>query len=344
MGLGFDIQIAHCMNEIGQVNWDQLHQGQAFSSCRWHRFGETVLKGNLPIYMMVTRCHKPVAGAMFWLTPDEPLPVLSNPTRSVMQAALRRWPLLICRAPLAKTSGLLLPENQGIAASALNLITHSARDFARQHGVSFMLYDYLERNSIGPSQFARLSVPDPGTRLRLNFDSFESFVERLGKSAKKDYRRHFNHATKLGIEVQTHRRVTDIEQSIQLIYNVAHRHQSPPDPHTRSILENAHLVDCIWLTAKIGEKLVGCGLLLGDSGTYSLALLGMDYEVEYVYFQMVYGAIRAAIEAGAQTLRGGSGAYEFKERLGFQLETNNNIAVAATNGVLRQVMQRLIAS
>jgi hypothetical protein len=138
--------------------------------------------------------------------------------------------------------------------------------------------------------------------------------------------------------------VTDIEQSIRLIHNVSQRHKSPPDPHTRSILENAHLVDCIWLTAKIGDRLVGCGLLLGDAGTYSLALLGLDYEVEYVYFQMVYAAIRAAVEAEGQHLRGGSGAYEFKQRLGFQLETNNNIAVAATNGLLHQVMQRLIAS
>lgn len=344
MGLGFDIQVAHCMNEIGQANWEQLRQGQPFSGCRWHRFGEAVLKGSLPVYMMVTRCHRPVAAAVFWLTPDEPLPVLANPTRSVMQAALRRWPLLICRFPLAKASGLLLPDNPQMAASTLNLITHTAQDFARQNGASFILFDYLESNAPSPAQFACLSVPEPGTRLRLNFDSFEDYIEQLGKSAKKDYRRHFNQATKLGIEVQAHRRVTDIEQSIRLIHNVSQRHKSPPDPHTRSILENAHLVDCIWLTAKIGDRLVGCGLLLGDAGTYSLALLGLDYEVEYVYFQMVYAAIRAAVEAGGQHLRGGSGAYEFKQRLGFQLETNNNIAVAATNGLLHQVMQRLIAS
>lgn len=344
MGLGFDIQISHCMNEIGQANWDQLHQGLPFSSYRWHRFGESVLTGNLPVYMLVTRCYKPVAAGTFWLTPDEPLPVLSNPTRSVMQAALRRWPLLICRAPLAKSSGLLLPDNPQMASSALNLITHTARDFARQHGISFMLYDYLDSNDPTPAQFTRLAVPEPGTRLRLNFENFDAYVERLGKSAKKDYRRHSNHADQLGIRVQTHRSVTHLEESIRLIHNVYDHHKTPPDPHIRSILENASRVDAIWLTAKIGDRLVGCGLLLGDGGTYSLALLGMDYEVEYVYFQLVYAAIRAAIEAGAQNLRGGSGAYEFKGRLGFQLETNNNIAVTASNGVLRQVMQRLIAS
>jgi len=344
MGLGFDIQIAHCINEIGQSNWDQMHQGQAFSSFRWHRFGEAVLKGNLPVYMMVTRCGKPVAGATFWLTPDEPLPVLSNPTRSVMQAALRRWPLLICRAPLAKTSGLLLPNHTQTAGAALNLMTHAARDFAKQHGVSFMIYDYLAPEESNPPQFTRLSVPEPGTRLRLNFDNFESYVNWLGKSAKKDYRRHTNHAVNLGIEVQTHRSVTDLHAATRLIHKVYEHHKTPPDPHIESILENAHRVNAIWLTAKIGERLVGCGLLLGDGDTYTLALLGMDYEVEYVYFQLVYAAIRAAIEAGAQNLRGGSGAYEFKQRLGFQLETNNNIAVTATNGMLRQVMQRLIAS
>ncbi len=344
MELDFDIQVAHRINEIGQTNWDQLHQGRPFSSYRWNSFGETVLKGNLPVYMMVMRCYEPVATATFWLTPDEPIPVLSNPTRSVMQAALRRWPLLICRAPLAKTSGLLLPDNPQTAASTLKLITHAARDFARQNSISFVLYDYLEPHALTPAQFTSLAVPEPGTCLHLNFNSFGTYIEQLGKSAKKDYRRHFNHAEKLGIQVQAHRSVTDLEEAMRLIRNVYDHHKTPHDPHTRSILENAHQVDAIWLTAKIGDRLVGCGLLVGDNGTYSLAVLGMDYEVEYVYFQLVYSAIRVAIEAGAKNLRGGSGAYEFKGRLGFQLETNNNIAVAATNGVLRQVMQRLIAS
>ena len=344
MGLGLDIQISHSINEIDPSNWNQLHRGQPFSSHRWHRFGETVLKGNLPVYMIMAHSSEPLAAATFWLTPDEPLPVLANPTRSVMQAALRRWPLLICRAPLAKTSGLILPDDPQMASSALNLIAYTAQNYAHQHGVSFTLFDYLPSAALSPAQYTRLSVPEPGTCLHLNVNRFDTYLDRLGKSAKKDYRRHFNHATKLGIKVETHSDVTDVEWSTELIDNVARHHQSPPDPHTRLILENAHQVDSIWLTAKIGERLVGCGLLLGDGGTYSLALLGMDYEVEYVYFQLVYAAIRAAIEAGAQNLRGGSGAYTFKERLGFQLETNNNIAVAATNAVLRQVMQRLIAS
>lgn len=344
MGLGFDIQTSHRIDEIGQSKWDQLHQGQPFSSFRWHRFGETVLKGNLPIYIVVSHDGKPVAGAAFWLTPDEPLPTLAKPTRSVMQAALRRWPLLICRAPLAKASGLLLPDDPQLAASSLSLITQTAQNFAREHGVSFTLFDYLTLDALGPEHFTRLSIPEPGTCLRLNVDNFDTYLDRLGKSAKKDFRRHFNHAAKLGIKVETHRDVTDLEPAICLIHNVSHHHNSPPDPHTRLILENAHQVDSIWLTAKIEDRLVGCGLLLGDEGTYSLALLGIDYVVEYVYFQLVYAAIRTAIEAGARSLRGGSGAYEFKERLGFQVETNNNIAVAATNGVLQQVMQRLIAS
>jgi predicted N-acyltransferase len=278
------------------------------------------------------------------LTRDEQLPVLSKPTRSVMQAALRRWPLLICRSPLAKTSGLLIPDNPQMAAPILNLITHTVRDFAANHGVSFMLFDYLEPKAPVPAQFTQLSVPEPGTRLRLNFDTFDSYASWLGKSAKKDYRRHTNHAENLGIRVQTHRSVTDLEKAISLIHNVYHHHKTPPDSHIRSLLENAHRVNMIWLTAKIEDRLVGCGLLVGDGDTYSLALLGMDYKVEYVYFQLVYAAIRAAIEAGAKNLRGGSGAYEFKQRLGFQLETNNNIAVAAVNDVVRQVMQRLIAS
>jgi predicted N-acyltransferase len=51
-----------------------------------------------------------------------------------------------------------------------------------------------------------------------------------------------------------------------------------------------------------------------------LTFLGMDYRFKYIYFQLFYEAIRYAIEQGIHTIWGGSGAYDFKTRLGFRRE------------------------
>jgi hypothetical protein len=71
----FDVQIARTVKEIGQERWDCLGQEQSFASYRWADFGETVLQGDRPIYVVVSRQGEPVARGTFWLTSQEPLPI-----------------------------------------------------------------------------------------------------------------------------------------------------------------------------------------------------------------------------------------------------------------------------
>ena len=102
------------------------------------------------------------------------------------------------------------------------------------------------------------------------------------------------------------------------------------------------MVDAVWLKAELGERLVGCGLLLGDGGHWMMTLLGLDYAVRYAYFQLVYTAIRCAIERGARVLWGGTGAYELKGRLGFEVRPEH-YAVFAASGRGLQVLGRWLA-
>lgn len=81
-------------------------------------------------------------------------------------------------------------------------------------------------------------------------------------------------------------------------------------------------------------QLVGCGLLLADGESRLATLLGLDYRIPYVYFQIMYAAIRDAISDGARLLRAGSGAYDFKRRLGFQTETNNHLRFSGQTWLL----------
>jgi hypothetical protein len=70
-----------------------------------------------------------------------------------------------------------------------------------------------------------------------------------------------------------------------------------------------------------------------------LTLLGRDYRAPYAYFKLFYEGIRLAIESGARTLRGGSGAYDLKRRLGFKPQANNYVTFAAVSPALARLAQ-----
>ena len=349
--MDFDLQIAYSVEEIGQEAWDRLSGGRPFASYRWYRYGETVLADSTPIYIILSRCGEPVARGTFWLRRQEQLPISSRIARRLIEALLHRWPLLLCRVPLADSSGLILPEEPLLRDAALETIAWVAQDQAQRHRVSFLACDYLEKHEIRypgwPDVFAAVKVPEPGTRLVITWPDFESYLGYLSKSMRKDYRRHRNRAADLGIEVKRHPMTqsldeTTLDQAVVLIRNVERHHKSAPNPWARAMLKNAYMVHATWLTAETGDRMVGCGLLLGNRHQ-EMKLLGLDYEMRYAYFQVVYAAIRCAIEQGAQVLWGGSGAYELKQRLGFQLESNHH-AVFASRGPLLQRLGRWVAT
>jgi predicted N-acyltransferase len=345
--MNFDIQVAHSLEEIDQETWDYLGEGRPFSSYRWYRFGETVLSGDTPIYIILSQGGQAVARGTFWLKRQEPVPIASKPVRRFIEMMLQRWPLSVCRSPLTSTSGLILPEPP-LRDMGLKTVAQVAQEEARRYQASLVVFDYLECHQtqwLGwPDTFTPVAIPDPGTRLVITWADFESYLKHLRKSVRKDYQRHHNRAADLGIVIKRHPMVTNLDEAIPLIRDVEKHHNSAPNPLVRSILENAYMIDAAWLTAEIAERMVGCGLLLGDGGTWFLALLGLDYNVQYVYFQLVYAAIRYAVEAGVQVLQGGGGVYEMKQRLGFQLESNNYVTFAASNPVLRWLGQRLTLS
>ena len=338
--MDFDIQVAHSVQEIGQEAWDRLGRGRPFASYGWYRFGEAVLVEDTPTYLVLSQGGRAVARATFWLKKQEPLPLPAGVARRAVQAMLRRWPLLVCRSPLSATSGLILPEPP-LRDAALETVARFAQNLAQQYRVSFLIFDYLERCQTEwagwPDAFVAASSPDPGTRLEIVWPDFESYLKHLGKSVRKDYRRQRNRVADLGVSVTWHQKATQVDEAMTLIRNVEQHHNSPPNPWTRQMLENLGLVDATWLQAEIEGRLIGCGLLIGDGGVRFLALLGLDYDVRYVYFHLFFTAIRCAVDQGVQVLRGGSGAYDLKQRLGFQPEHNNHVVFAGRGMLLQKV-------
>ena len=338
--MNFDVKTANSIQDISPEIWEQLGREQPFASHRWYRFSETLLPDDHPFYVLLYQEEKPMARAVFWPKRDEPLPIGSSIALRIVQSLMRRWPLLMCQAGLASSPGMILPPPP-LRYAALQTISQAAQQFAEQKGASYVLFPYLEPQETEwhgwPSDFTAVTVPGPGTRLVISWPDFEGYIGDLSKSARKDYRRHRNRAADLDIQVKRHDKVTDIEQALTLIRNVEQSHDSSPALWARPALENAHLVDSTWITAEIDGQMVGCGLSLGDRGTRFLALLGLDYEVKYAYFQLFYAAVQDAIEQGVKVLRGGSGAYQTKRRLGFELESKNHVLFAGRGKLLNGI-------
>jgi hypothetical protein len=338
--MNFETVIVHRIEEIDPQVWDRLNQGQPFASHAWYRFGEKVLSNTSPIYILIKTGTEWIARASFWLTDDEPLPVQSGLLRNGLAAALARWPLLICRSPLAETSGLALPEPP-LRGPAMAAIAAAARDSLRKGRGSFLLFDYLDGAQASwadwPAWLLPASFTDPGTVLDITWDTYEAYLKSLAHSTRRNYRNHLSEADASAISVQVLKRVTAIDEALPLIRNVELRHDAAPRPWARALLERVHEVPSIWIEARAGGRLVGCALLFGEGQARIATLLGLDYSVPGVYFRIFYSIIMAAIESGARRLYAGSGAYEFKRRLGFQLQDRTCVYFAGRPGPLHAI-------
>jgi hypothetical protein len=99
-------------------------------------------------------------------------------------------------------------------------------------------------------------------------------------------------------------------------------------------------IGATWVAAELQGKMVSGGLILQDGDYGALRLLARDYDVPFAYFATVYEALRCALDSGVKVLRGGSGAYELKQSLGFETEANQYAVVTTGNSVLRWLGRR----
>ena len=337
----FEIRIASSVDEIGEEAWDALSAGQPFQSAHWYRFGERVMQDCRPTYIILSLQNRAIARATFWLVRSEPLPV-SPFIRSLLAPLLQRWPLLICRSPLSNTSGLILPEDASLREGALQAIAETVSVELRRLGGSFLLFDYLQANQTKWAGWPRHSRPvvvsGPGTRLALGPGGFADYLRSNKKfRIHQHFRRSRQEAADLGIQVSRHGSFDGSSRSLELIHNVERRHESMPNPWAAGMLEHMQMVESTWLTATIQDRLVGCMLLLMDNGGQIAALPGLTEEVPYAYFMLLYEAIQDAFDRHLACLHWGSGAYETKRRLGFELEKNNYTVVLGSNPIFRGI-------
>jgi hypothetical protein len=334
-----DIKTVSRIQEIDAPTWDQLSAGHPFQSHRWYAFGERVMADCSPIYLLAYEGDTLIGRACLWLVRNEPLPLkLPGFLSTLVSTAMNRWPLLICRSPLASTSGLMLaegPQRQTVRSA----LAQAARDVGRQIGSSILLFDFLNIADLQdwPPGFVTTKLPSPGTVMENRWTSMEDYLAHGNKHDRQHYKRSLRKAQSLGIELTRRKNVPDVDAALQLIRNVEKRYTSPPNPWIRSLLENIELVNGTWLEAHIGKRLIGCGLILEDNFAQMTTALGLEEDIAYAYFLLVYASLEEAFEMRVRLLRWGTGAYEIKERLGFRLVEDNFVTFCGTRPLTKLI-------
>jgi hypothetical protein len=135
-----------------------------------------------------------------------------------------------------------------------------------------------------------------------------------------------------------------LDRAVEQIWSVDQHHKSVPTPWARRMLKYAYMVDATWLKTEIDGQMAGCFIVLGDGDIRKMTLMGRDYDVRYAYFQLIYEAIRCAIEEGVQILWGGSGIYDMKQKLGFELASNNHTVFTGVSSQLRLLARIFVAT
>ena len=345
----FTIRVLHGISNINQNDWDRLSGERPFQSYRWYQYGEQVMSDCQPTYILLYHDDELAARASLWMVRNEPLPLPPGLIRNIIQSTLNHWPLLICRSPLSFLSGLILPESQ-LRDLALREICRVARDELRsQHG-SFLVFDFMEtkdkEHAGWPREFTFISVSDPGTVMHNRWNDLEAYLASGNKKDRQHYKRSTREVQALGIKILSVEKISDVQEALELIRLVEKRHGSPPNPWAKAMLENLEMVNGACIEARIDEKLVGCGLIFEDNRTQLTATLGLADNVPFVYFQLIYASLQDAFTRNVRFLRWGSGAYDVKRRLGFELETNNNTffmsAYPFVNFIVRNFARMLV--
>ncbi|MEO5887786.1 MAG: peptidogalycan biosysnthesis protein [Anaerolineales bacterium] len=328
----FHVKTFYSIRDVDAAVWDQLSGHSPFQSHRWYTFGERVMADCPPVYLLVYDNKSLVARASFWLVRNEPLPKMPAPVKLLVKTLLKRWPLLICRSPMANTSGIIM-ENGLQSEAILDMISEAAIAEGSKRNASIVLFDFLDISETQgwPSNFVKLKMPGPGTILKNHWQSLEDYLADGNKKDRQHYRRSLREADRLGIRLTQHKSISDIDSALALIRKVEHRYSSSPNPWLSSMLENIEMIDGTWLEAHIEGKLVGCGLIVNDNNVQMTTALGLADNIPYVYFLLIYASLESAFTRKIKLLRWGSGAYEVKQRLGFELEQNNNSVLAGTN-------------
>jgi predicted N-acyltransferase len=335
-----DFKTFESINTVDPATWNRLTHGHPFAGWQWCQYGETAMEQ--PGYFLIaSEGGEPVGGAIFWVMHKETIPTRNALVFWMLGRYLRWRPLIACRtAVMTDHKGFFLPDDPDRRAAVLDEIRRVGSDLARRHHGSFVLADYMSADETSYEWGDFLKFKDYmsiGTRMAVEWDSFEGYMDRLkaaNKKAHKNVRHNLRYAQEEGILIRFQHAPPPVQEVIHLIDIKMGRYKVSYDRGwVRQIIRASTALpepNAVWVIATLRDRMVGCELLLYDdaSRVCKPVLYGRDYDADFVYFYMCYEDIRYAIEVmRASTIIYDTEAYEFKRRIGFTDDPRNNLVV-----------------
>jgi predicted N-acyltransferase len=339
--------LIHNTNTINQIDsgiWDDLSAGMPFQSHAWHQFGEKVLADCLPIYLLAYQNEALIGRAVFWITRNEPLPKSVGWLRMVLLPILRTYPLLICRSPIAQTSGLLISPKVDDSRDVVAALIDAALVHGRQKKCSALVLDYLSQSQEKdlPLYIRTLKSTYPGNILYNDYTDFNHFLTRCNKKVRQNYHRTLRELENIQVTIHSHKHAEHIQGLLPLIRNVERQHDALPSPWVKFLLQYMEMVDGTLLLALMHGRVIGCMLFLEDGDGQIATAFGRESDLLYVYQGLFYEGLRMAMHHKVKHLRWGSGADEFKHKIGFLPEDNGVIAFTFSQPFLRKLSSKFL--
>lgn len=342
--MGISVQVTTSIDKINVEEWDDVSAGIPFQSHSWHQFGEKVMADSTPLYLLAYLRDRLVGRATLWITRNEPLPQSLGHMRRVLSPIFRKWPLMICRSPIAQTTGMVLVENLDDPKGVVEALVATALAQGRHHGCAALVMDYLGRREKEylPPAISIMESPYPGNILCNEWKDFDQYLARGDKKARRHYHRTLREIEELQVTIAHRSKAEKIDEILPLVRNVEKQHGAPQNPWIENTLINMEMGNGLLLAATMNDRLVGCMLFLEDGNGQLATAFGREPEMPYVYLGLFYEGIRTAMEHNIKFLRWGSGAYELKRRMGFRLEDNGLTGFALVQPFLWKSVQMIM--
>src|SRR5689334_22892830 len=222
--MSYHAKIVNHIEDIDELEWDKLNAGVPFGSLRWVRLALESNPHFQPYFILVYEDSTLVGRAIASFSKEHGMSIPSPVKRMVIDRLLERFPLLQCQAApynLISMSGLVLPN--GNEAEAMRVINDALKRLGRIRSTSFIALGWL--NEVQHHAVERLPLYHTQvyteTVLVNRWANFDEYVSTLGKTARKNFRQHSNHARKMGIRIEETRHFAQYaDQLHKLMLNV----------------------------------------------------------------------------------------------------------------------------
>ena len=332
--LKLDYSIVKTINDISRKDWDALFGAELIESYGYLKTLEEGGTEEFSFGYLVGKEDNRIVLILPFFVMDFPFPMLLPTFLYRAAAVFNRWLKM-------KVLFLGSPTTEGIAIGLCPAVNFEAiwdetieklQEFSKSGKFLIMAFynlcakyrklaEYLKQK-----KFLKLETL-PTTAIYLEANSLEEYIQKLGRSTRKDLKKKLHRSREL-VQLKTEER-SDISDIIDDIYKLYMNNVNDADVHFETLTKKFFLDICKnmpgvakYFITYDGEKIVAFNLCLIKDDTFIDKFIGFDYSVArkyHLYYTTFCHNIDWCITHGIKVYQPGFSDYHPKIRLGAKL-------------------------